>query len=68
MTNVIFRYILIIKKLNFNTQKHRLHKNDVVYNYTKLKFDHYFMKNNTEIFIENQHDVFLDSFFCHIKS
>ena len=69
MTNMIFKYISIIKELNFNTQKHRLHKNDVIYNYARSKFDHYFTKNNTEIFIENQHDVFFDSFFLlHQKS
>ena len=52
MTNVIFKYIFQMKELNFNTQKYRLHKNDVIYNYARSKFDHYFMKNNTETLIE----------------
>ena len=58
------------KELNFNTQKYRLHKNDVIYNYAKLKSDYYFMKSNIEIsiefflenFIENQ-QIFFDFFF-----
>ena len=69
MTHVISEYILIIKELNFDTQKYRLHQDDVIYNCAKSKFDYYFMKNNTEISIENQHDVSFDSsFFCHIRS
>ena len=52
MTNVIFEHIFQMKELNFNTQKYRLHKNDVIYNYAKSKFDHYFMKNNVETSIE----------------
>ena len=63
MTNVISEYILMIKGLDFNTQKYRLHKNDVIYDYARSKFDYYFMKNNIEISIENQYDVFFDLSF-----
>ena len=44
-----------------------MHKNDVIYDYTKSKFDYYFMKNNIEISIENQHNVFFDSFFLFLS-
>ena len=30
ITNVIFKYIFQTKELNFNMQKYRLHKNDIV--------------------------------------
>ena len=76
MTNVISKYILLKKKLNFNTQKYRLYKNDVIYDYATSKFDHYFMKNNTEISIEfffensieNQQNFFDFFFLCHIQN
>ena len=63
MTNVISEYILLKRQLNFNTQKYTLHKKDVIYDYATSKFDHYFMKNNTEISIENQNNVSFDSSF-----
>ena len=70
MTNVIFKYIFQMKELNFNTQKYRLHKNDVIYDYAKSKFDYYFMKNNTktsiEFFFENSienQQIFFEFFF-----
>ena len=52
ITNVISEYIFQTKELNFNTQKYRLHKDDVIYDYARWKLDHYFMKDNIQITIK----------------
>ena len=69
MTNIVSKFVLQQKELNFNTKNYRLHQNDVTYEYAKSKFDYYIMKNNIKSFIESQYIVSFDlSFFFFVTA